>query len=68
MAQVGAKPQESIAIEDSRTGVAAAVAAKIYTFGFTGFSQNSAELRKILITTGASQIFNDWRELFELLR
>lgn len=67
MAQVGAKTQESIAIEDSRTGVASAVAAKIRTLGYVGFSNNSAELRKILIATGASQILNDWRELFELL-
>ena len=62
-AKMGASPERSIAIEDSAPGVAAAKAAGMATFGFTGGSHCRAGHEARLVAAGADLIFSDMREL-----
>jgi HAD superfamily hydrolase (TIGR01509 family) len=67
MAQLGISPQTCFAIEDSVTGVSAAVGAGITTFGFLGFADNTEETAQKLIEKGATACFQSWNELPSLL-
>lgn len=60
MLQVGADPELSVAVEDSVTGVTAAVAAGLTVYGFTGFADEREKSADKLMDAGAVQIFDDW--------
>lgn len=51
----------SLCVEDSVTGVKAAVAAGLKCFGFTGFSHDKHALSHRLRENGAVACFDDWR-------
>jgi HAD superfamily hydrolase (TIGR01509 family) len=68
MKQLGATPDQCIAIEDSATGVEAAVKAGIKCIGFVGFvpeEEREAHARK-LIDKGATAVIADMKELAEM--
>jgi HAD superfamily hydrolase (TIGR01509 family) len=67
MEQVGASPQNCYAVEDSPTGVTAAVAAGIPTFGFLGFSDDPQGMDTKLREKGAIACFDHWQDLPSLL-
>jgi len=67
MEQLGIIPQNCYAIEDSPTGVTAAVAAGVVTFGFLGFADNTQEMAQKLQGKGAKDCFDSWHELPDLL-
>ena len=61
--KMGTSPARSIAIEDSAPGVAAAKAAGMTTFGFTGGSHCRPRHEARLKAAGADLVFADMREL-----
>lgn len=62
-AKMGASPQRSLAVEDSAPGIAAAKAAGMTAFGFSGGSHCRPGHDARLATAGADLVFNDMREL-----
>lgn len=60
MLQTGADPELSAAVEDSVTGVTAAVAAGLTVYGFTGFADDREKTADKLMDAGAVQVFDDW--------
>lgn len=67
MEQLETSPENCYAVEDSPTGMTAAVSAGISTFGFIGFAQNPQEMAKKLTEKGALACFENWTELPALL-
>ncbi len=67
MEQLGVASQNCYAIEDSPTGVTAAVQAGVITFGFLAFSDNPEKIAQTLLEKGATACFHHWRELPLLL-
>lgn len=67
MEQLGVSPQNCFAIEDSVTGVTAAVAAEIVTFGFLEFADDLQQQSIKLEEKGAAACFRNWKELPYLL-
>lgn len=67
MAQLGISPQHCVAVEDSPTGVSAAVEAGLTTFGFLGFADDPHETAQKLIKKGATACFQSWSDLPSLL-
>lgn len=67
MEQLGVSPKNCYAIEDSPTGVTAAVKAGITTFGFLGFADSPQEMGEKLMVVGATVCFHNWKELPSLL-
>jgi beta-phosphoglucomutase-like phosphatase (HAD superfamily) len=67
MEQLGTSSQNCFAVEDSPTGVTAAVKAGITTFGFTGFADDSKNIIDKLKEKGAKSCFHQWKELPSLL-
>ncbi|OUS11638.1 hypothetical protein A9Q97_07110 [Rhodospirillales bacterium 47_12_T64] len=68
--KMGISPEQALVIEDTSTGVLAAVAAGISVIGFTGAGHiidNKAQGRK-LIDAGAVAVFDDMRQLSTMLR
>lgn len=65
--QVGARVSASYAIEDSVSGVKAAVATGLQTFGYTGFASDPKIDRDKLLKAGAHQCFNDWDQLLTMI-
>jgi beta-phosphoglucomutase-like phosphatase (HAD superfamily) len=66
--QCSATAAESLAIEDSITGVAAARGAGLAVYGFTGFADDAALAADKLKAAGCRHVFNAWHELQDLLR
>lgn len=70
--QLQANPEESYAVEDSVTGVKAAVAAGITTFAYTGLAGTingcTDELEKKLMEAGARTCFANWVDFPALLK
>jgi beta-phosphoglucomutase-like phosphatase (HAD superfamily) len=62
MEQVGATPGDSAAVEDSLTGIAAAVAAGMTVYGFTGFVQDKAAAAEKMMAAGCAGVFDDWSD------
>lgn len=67
MEQLGIRPDQCAAVEDSPTGVRAAVGAGIRTFGFLGFADKPDEMALKLKENGAAMCFNNWQDLPDLL-
>ncbi|MBP6951492.1 MAG: HAD family phosphatase [Alphaproteobacteria bacterium] len=67
MEQLGTSAENCYAVEDSPTGVGAAVAAGVVTFGFLAFASNPQEMAQNLTGKGAASCFTDWQELPSLL-
>lgn len=65
--QVGADVALSYAVEDSVSGVKAAVAAGLKTFGYTGFGSDAIKAQDRLIKAGAHACFSDWGEFLSML-
>lgn len=61
--RAGFLPDECIVVEDSLTGVTAAVAAGCYTLGFTGAHLHRTEHALQLAELGAAQVFDDMVDL-----
>lgn len=66
IAQTGADPARSYAVEDSTTGAKSALAAGLKTFGYLGFSEQKTENENALNALGVTACFSDWNE-FPLL-
>jgi len=69
MEKLGVKPEECIAIEDSKSGTGAGVAAKIRVVGYVGSYEphEQDKMRKVLEEAGANPIMTDWNEFPEVL-
>lgn len=70
MEQVGKKPEECVAVEDSKSGATAAVRAKIATIGYTGSyegEQMRAQMAETLATAGCKVIMHNWSEFEKCL-
>lgn len=67
MATFNVQPEKCIAIEDSLTGVTAAVSAGIKTIGFCGASHQPANHDKKLIAAGAAAIANHASDIKRLI-
>lgn len=65
--QVGADVTLSYAVEDSVSGVKAAVAAGLKTFGYTGFATDPAREQDKLLKAGAQACFSDWNQLLTMI-
>ncbi len=66
--RAGFLPYECIVVEDSLTGVTAAVAAGCYTIGFTGAHLHRTEHALQLAELGAAQVFDDMADLPGIIR
>jgi HAD superfamily hydrolase (TIGR01509 family) len=69
MEKLGVKPIECIAIEDSKSGTGAGVAAKIRVVGYVGSYEphEQDKMRKVLSDAGADPIMSDWSEFPSVL-
>ena len=67
MEQLNTSAQDCFAVEDSPSGVTAAVGAGITTFGFLEFAENRKETAKLLKDKGAIASFCNWQEFPSLL-
>jgi HAD superfamily hydrolase (TIGR01509 family) len=65
--RAGFPPSQCLVIEDSVTGVAAAIAAGCPTLGFTGSHLHRSEHALALTQLGAMRVFNDMAELPDML-
>jgi HAD superfamily hydrolase (TIGR01509 family) len=65
--RAGFAPHDCAVVEDSVTGVAAAVAAGCITFGFTGSQAHRSEHALKLVELGATAVFDDMAKLPALL-
>ena len=68
MEQVRATAENSIAVEDSVSGVKSAIAAGLKTFAFTGFADNPEQSGQQLINIGCLQAFQYWQNFPKLLQ
>lgn len=66
--RAGFAASECVVVEDSLTGVTAAVAAGCYTVGFTGSHLHRAEHALQLADLGATQVFHDMMDLPRIVR
>jgi len=64
MEKLGKKPEECVAVEDSKSGATAAFRANIKTIGYTGSyePEKEAEMREVLEKAGCVVIMKDWSE------
>lgn len=68
MEQLGTTPESCYAVEDSPTGVKAAVDAGIPTCGFLAFADNPEDMEQKLLETGALTCFHHWKDLPSILQ
>lgn len=62
VAQVKADIRQSFAVEDSITGIRAAVAAGLRTYGYVGLAENPKAMAEKLLEYGALAVFEDWKD------
>jgi HAD superfamily hydrolase (TIGR01509 family) len=67
MQQLNTTPEDCVAIEDSTTGVSAAVGAGLTTLGYLAFADDPIAMEAKLKEKGAAVCFNNWKELPSLL-
>ncbi|KAI9862844.1 MAG: hypothetical protein M1824_000974 [Vezdaea acicularis] len=68
---IGVKPEECIAIEDSKSGATSAVRAGIHVVGYVGSYdgfEKQAEITKVLEEVGAKVIMKEWSEFDACLK
>lgn len=63
----GVAPQHCVAVDDSVTGVRAAVGAGMHVLGFTGVAHDRHGMRQKLLDAGAALVFDDMREMPQLI-
>lgn len=70
MKDLGKKPDECVAIEDSKSGSTAAVRANIKTIGYIGpyAAEQKDQMRKTLTEAGCCIIMEDWSEFPECMK
>ena len=70
MKVVGAKPESSIAVEDSKSGAMAAIRAKIHTVAYVGAypEEEQEEKAKMLMDLGCEELMYDWSEFPKILK
>ena len=66
-AQMGVTPDRCLVIEDSVPGVTAGRAAGMRVFGFTGAGHVAPDISDQLTAAGAACVFDDMRELADLI-
>lgn len=64
MKVIGKKPEECVAVEDSKSGATSAARAGIRTIGYVGSYEpaNVAHITKVLQDAGAEVIMTDWKQ------
>ncbi|PKS07974.1 hypothetical protein jhhlp_006586 [Lomentospora prolificans] len=69
MKVLGKKPEECVAIEDSKSGTTSGARAGIKVLGYTGPypAEKKAEMAKVLTDAGAVVVMDDWSEFPEAL-
>lgn len=69
MEKLGVKPEECVAIEDSRSGATAAVRAEIFTVGYVGSYEveEREKMEEVLLKAGCKILMRDWREFKGIL-
>jgi beta-phosphoglucomutase-like phosphatase (HAD superfamily) len=65
--QMGFNPADCLAIEDSPTGVRAAVDAGFTCWGYTGLTHDPAVAATDLTRHGATKIFHDWADFAAMI-
>ncbi len=70
MEVVGAKPESSLAVEDSKSGAMSAIRAKIHTVAYVGsYPQDEQEEKaKMLMGLGCEALMHKWAEFPEILK
>ncbi|WDZ96570.1 HAD-IA family hydrolase [Herbaspirillum sp. WKF16] len=63
----GVDPERCVAIDDSATGVRAAVAAGMHVLGFTGVAHDRKAMARQLKEAGAHKVFDDMKQFPELI-
>lgn len=67
---IGKKPEECLAVEDSKSGTLSAVRAGIPTLGYVGSydgDEKKKEMTQLLLEVGAKIVMQDWSEFPEAL-
>ncbi|KAK0614098.1 HAD-like domain-containing protein, partial [Immersiella caudata] len=69
MKQMGVKPEECVAVEDSKSGTLSGTRAGIKVIGYVGPypEDEKAVMEKTLKDAGAKVIMNDWKEFWTVL-
>lgn len=71
MAKLGVKPEECVAVEDSRSGVQSAVDAGIACIAYVGAYSSKdqrEQVGQLLLDSGCKVVMHDWSEFFECLK
>ena len=70
MKVIGAKPESSVAVEDSKSGAMAALRAKIHTVAYVGSypEEEQEEKAKMLMDLGCEALMHEWTEFPEILK
>lgn len=70
MKVVGAQPESSLAVEDSKSGSLAAIRAKIHTVAYVGSypEDEQEEKAKMLMDLGCEALMKNWSEFPEILK
>lgn len=69
--KLGTKPENCVAVEDSKSGTLSAVRAGIPTIGYVGSyetPEKQEEMRKVLKDTGAQVVMDDWKQFPEMMQ
>ena len=67
---IGKKPEECVAVEDSKSGATSAIRANIPTIGYVGSyggSEKQKEMTEMLTGLGVKVVMQDWKEFPDLL-
>ncbi|KAF7864501.1 hypothetical protein EAF04_006634 [Stromatinia cepivora] len=69
MEKLGVKPEECVAIEDSKSGATAAVRAGIFTVGYVGSYdvEEREKMEGVLLEAGCKVIMREWKEFKGIL-
>ncbi|MCJ1312436.1 hypothetical protein MMC25_006110 [Agyrium rufum] len=69
--QIGVKPEECIAVEDSKSGTLSAVRAGIWTIAYTGSVEDPSKAKEVgemLVSNGAKLVMSHWDEFEECVK
>jgi HAD superfamily hydrolase (TIGR01509 family) len=70
MKVIGAKPESSLAVEDSKSGATSAIRAKIHTVAYVGSypEDEQEEKAKMLMDLGCEALMHKWTEFPEIMK